>query len=155
MKSRAFILTLVYLLAVAVSNTGLGYAIGAPAGPSSLQGLDTDPATAQEPSSSSSRDGISGTTQLPSSPRSQEIPAKAHAILRAILDRDGNPPPGYVGGRTFQNREQRLPRGKYREYDIEPKRPGKSRGAERIVIERRTGEAYYTGDHYRTFVPMN
>jgi ribonuclease T1 len=33
--------------------------------------------------------------------------------------------------------------------------PGHNRGAERIVIERRTGKAYYTGDHYKTFVPMN
>jgi len=28
-------------------------------------------------------------------------------------------------------------------------------GAERIVIERKTGKAYYTRDHYETFVPMN
>jgi ribonuclease T1 len=26
---------------------------------------------------------------------------------------------------------------------------------ERIVIEQRTGKAYYSGDHYRTFIPMN
>src|SRR5262249_7719886 len=28
-------------------------------------------------------------------------------------------------------------------------------GTERIVIEERTGKAYYSGDHYETFVPMN
>ncbi|TKB60833.1 MAG: hypothetical protein E8D52_01650 [Nitrospira sp.] len=65
------------------------------------------------------------------------------------------PLPGYVGGRDFQNRERRLPRGSYREYDVNPKRRGRGRDAERIVIERRTGKAYYTGDHYRTFVPLN
>jgi guanyl-specific ribonuclease Sa len=83
------------------------------------------------------------------------IPLKARQILKAIQDRQGDPPPGYVGGRTFQNREQRLPRGQYREYDVNPRIRGKNRGAERIVIEQRTGEAYYTADHYRTFVPLN
>ena len=48
-----------------------------------------------------------------------------------------------------------IARGRYREYDVHPKVPGKNRGAERIVIDQRTGKAYYTADHYRTFVPMN
>lgn len=82
-------------------------------------------------------------------------PDKAQAVLRTIQERDGDPPPGYVGGKTFHNRERRLPKGQYREYDVNPKVPGKNRGAERIVIEQRTGKAYYTDDHYRTFVPMN
>ena len=83
------------------------------------------------------------------------IPRKAQQVLKAIQDRQGDPPPGYVGGRTFQNRERRLPQGQYREYDVNPRIRGKNRGAERIVIERHTGKAYYTADHYRTFVPMN
>ena len=83
------------------------------------------------------------------------IPSKAQAVLKAIQDRDGDPPPGYVGGRPFHNRERRLPRGRYREYDVNPMRPGRSRGAERIVIDQQSGKAYYTDDHYRTFVPMN
>ena len=45
--------------------------------------------------------------------------------------------------------------GRYREYDVNPKIRGRSRDAERIVIEQHTGKAYYTGDHYRTFVPLN
>ncbi|MBX3303452.1 MAG: hypothetical protein KF693_14655 [Nitrospira sp.] len=32
---------------------------------------------------------------------------------------------------------------------------GRSRDAERLVIEQRTGKAYYTGDHYRTFILLN
>jgi len=84
-----------------------------------------------------------------------EVPKKALDILAEIQKRNGEPPPGYVGGRTFGNREHRLPRGKYREYDVNPKVPGKSRGTERIVIEQRTGKAYYSRDHYETFVPMN
>lgn len=82
-------------------------------------------------------------------------PQKVYDLLTQLKKRDGMPLPGYVGGRDFQNRERRLPRGSYREYDVNPKRRGRGRDAERIVIERRTGKAYYTGDHYRTFVPLN
>lgn len=82
-------------------------------------------------------------------------PQKAYDLLKQLEGRGGTPPPGYVGGRDFQNRERRLPRGYYREYDVNPKIRGRRRDAERIVIEQRTGKAYYTGDHYRTFVPLN
>lgn len=80
---------------------------------------------------------------------------KARDLLKVIQERHGAPPPGYLGGREFHNRERRLPKGRYREYDVNPKTRGRPRDAERIVIEQRTGKAYYTGDHYRTFVPLN
>ncbi len=83
------------------------------------------------------------------------IPPVARDTLKAIEARHGEPLPGYVGGRNFQNRERVLPRGRYREYDVHPKVPGKNRGAERIVINQASGKAYYTADHYRSFVPMN
>jgi ribonuclease T1 len=38
---------------------------------------------------------------------------------------------------------------------VNPKVRGRSRDAERIVIEQDTGRAYYTGNHYRTFMPLN
>ncbi|MDF0674012.1 MAG: ribonuclease domain-containing protein [Nitrospira sp.] len=82
-------------------------------------------------------------------------PQKAYNLLKQLEERSGIPLPGYVGGREFQNRERRLPRGYYREYDVNPKRQGRRRDAERLVIEQRTGKAYYTGDHYRTFAPLN
>ena len=82
-------------------------------------------------------------------------PEKAYDLLTQLEKRGGRPLPGYVGGRDFQNRERRLPPGRYREYDVNPKIRGRGRDAERIVIEQRTGKAYYTGDHYRTFVPLN
>jgi len=82
-------------------------------------------------------------------------PLKAQDLLKRLQERDGAPLPGYIGGREFQNREHRLPRGRYREYDVNPKIRGRSRDAERLVIEQRTGKAYYTGDHYRTFTPLN
>ena len=79
---------------------------------------------------------------------------RAREVLATIEERGGAPPPGYVGGREFQNRERRLPPGRYREYDVHPRVPGRDRGPERLVIDRATGRAYYTADHYRTFVPL-
>ena len=83
------------------------------------------------------------------------VPATAYEVLAVIQRNGGKSPPGYVGGRTFMNRERRLPSGRYREYDIHPIVPGRNRGAERIVVDQRSGKAYYSGDHYRTFIPMN
>jgi ribonuclease T1 len=80
---------------------------------------------------------------------------KAKDLLEALQQREGKALPGYIGGRMFQNRERRLPTGRYREYDVNPKIRGRSRDAERIVIEQDTGRAYYTGNHYRTFMPLN
>ena len=80
---------------------------------------------------------------------------KAKDLFEAIQQHEGKALPGYIGGRRFQNRERRLPPGHYREYDVNPKVRGRSRDAERIVIEQDTGRAYYTGNHYRTFIPLN
>ena len=69
----------------------------------------------------------------------------------------GKPIKNYVGGRTFQNREKRLPKTddsgkklKYKEWDVHKKVKGKNRGAERLVTGS-DGSAYYTKDHYKTF----
>jgi ribonuclease T1 len=69
-------------------------------------------------------------------------------------------PEGFVGGRTFENRERRLPQNgldghriRYREWDVHPKVPGKNRGAERLV----TGSdksAWFTSDHYNSFTQL-
>lgn len=66
-------------------------------------------------------------------------------------------PDGYVGGRTFENREKRLPvktkEGatiRYQEWDVHPKIRGQNRGTDRLI----TGSdksAYYTENHYKTF----
>lgn len=84
-----------------------------------------------------------------------EVPEQARLVLEAIQARGGKPLPGYAGGRDFHNRERRLPRGHYREYDVNPKLSGHPRDAERIVIEQRTRKAYYSPDHYHTFLPLN
>ncbi len=93
--------------------------------------------------------------RTPASQQSKEPPQKARDLLDTIRDRQGEPLPGYVGGRAFHNHERRLPDGRYREYDVNPKLRGQARDGERIVIEQRTGKAYYTGDHYRSFIPLN
>ncbi|HJS66951.1 MAG TPA: ribonuclease domain-containing protein [Nitrospiraceae bacterium] len=85
----------------------------------------------------------------------KDPPQKAKDLLEAIQQHEGKALPGYIGGRAFQNRERRLPRGHYREYDVNPKMRGRPRDAERIVIEQDTGKAYYTDNHYRTFMPLN
>ncbi|MGW1742860.1 ribonuclease domain-containing protein [Nocardia sp. NPDC001965] len=68
--------------------------------------------------------------------------------------------PGTKGGIPFGNREGRLPATdsagkavKYQEWDVNPKKPGQSRDAERIVTGN-DGSAWYTGDHYDTFTRM-
>ena len=92
----------------------------------------------------------------PSTGVERAAPDKAYALLEALQRRNGETLPGYVGGKVFQNRERRLPRGRYKEYDVNRRRiPGRSRDAERLVIEQDTGKAYYTKDHYRTFLPLN
>jgi guanyl-specific ribonuclease Sa len=80
------------------------------------------------------------------------VPKKAYQVLE-IVKQTGQAPEGYVGGRVFQNREHRLPAdGDYREFDVDPH--DGNRNAERIIIEWDTKKAWYTGDHYQTFIPM-
>ena len=54
-----------------------------------------------------------------------------------------------IGGDHFGNYENKLPRGRYRECDIDTR--GKPRGAKRLVYSEDIRSIYYTGDHYRTF----
>ena len=56
-----------------------------------------------------------------------------------------------IGGDWFGNYERRLPRGDWRECDLDTR--GRSRGTRRLIYSRdaRDRRFYYTGDHYRTF----
>ena len=102
-----------------------------------------------------------GTTTAPGSiptPRdtsaavSSGVPQKAIDVLR-IVRTTGEAPPGYVGGRVFENREGRLPAGAdYHEFDVDPH--DGQRDAERLIVEWSSKKAWYTGDHYRTFTPL-
>ena len=135
--SRTLLAVLVGLVLVGAVVAGL-----------SVTGTPTDPVVTGGPPPSATVDDRDAS-------RAAAVPRQAWDVLAEIRQRDGEPPPGHAGGRTFQNRERRLPPGVYREYDVDPKRPGRPRGPERIVIEQRSGRAYYTGDHYVTFVPMS
>ncbi len=99
--------------------------------------------------------GGAGTSSSPSvswSEAGSQIPDKAVHVLQ-IVRQTGQPPEGYVGGRTFENREGRLAAGgDYREFDVDPHNG--QRNAERIIVEWNTKKAWYTGDHYKTFIPM-
>lgn len=91
------------------------------------------------------------------------VPERAYRTLEEIdAGRwpDSANAPGTKGGERFGNREDRLPDSDsagrsitYREWDVNPKRPGRSRDAERIVTGS-DGSAWYTGDHYETFTRM-
>lgn len=87
-----------------------------------------------------------------------QLPAEARTTLELI--RQGGPFPYKRDGIVFGNYEKRLPRkprGYYHEYTVPT--PGvKSRGARRIVAGegpsrdvRRSGEYWYSDDHYQTF----
>ncbi|WP_225805120.1 ribonuclease domain-containing protein [Streptomyces sp. NK15101] len=90
-----------------------------------------------------------GTSGLPAV-RVSELPPEARNTL-ALIAR-GGPFPYARDGAVFSNFERLLPRrerGYYHEYTV--RTPGEhDRGARRIVTGR-SGERYYTDDHYETF----
>jgi ribonuclease T1 len=78
------------------------------------------------------------------------LPQEARATLALI--RRGGPFPYRRDGVLFQNRERQLPAqpsGHYREYTV-PTPGARDRGPRRIVAGR-SGEFFYTDDHYRSF----
>ncbi|WP_280233931.1 ribonuclease domain-containing protein [Nocardia cyriacigeorgica] len=108
------------------------------------------------------RDTGRGAT-APVASKAPGVPDRAYTTLREI-DAGRWPgsanSPGTKGGDRFYNRGGDLPAkdadGKaitYQEWDVNPKQPGRSRDAERIVTGS-DGSAWYTGDHYETFTRM-
>jgi ribonuclease T1 len=91
--------------------------------------------------------------------QSGEIPPKVYRVL-AYVRENGRAPEGYQGGRKFGNFEKRLPLKdeageamKYREWDVNPKKRGKNRGAERLITSE-DKRAWYTRDHYDSFTEI-
>lgn len=91
---------------------------------------------------------------------SSDAPAR---VLATLVEIDAGRWPdsanavGTKGGVTFRNSEGRLPavgagggRVVYQEWDVNPKKNGQGRDAERIVTGN-DGSAWYTLDHYETF----
>ncbi len=118
--------------------------------------------TKAAPSSSApSSSASSSSAAKPTQQTSTDAPARVLATL-AEIDAgrwpDSANAPGTKGGITFRNSEGRLPavgagggRVVYQEWDVNPKKNGQGRDAERIVTGN-DGSAWYTLDHYDTFV---
>jgi len=87
------------------------------------------------------------------------IPQKVYNVL-AYVKETGRAPEGYQGGRKFGNYEKHLPLKdesgvpmKYQEWDVNPKKQGKNRGAERLITSENR-HAWYTRDHYNSFTEI-
>ncbi|MDZ7880360.1 MAG: ribonuclease domain-containing protein [Saprospiraceae bacterium] len=103
---------------------------------------------------------VSDEQTAPNAATDSRIPAKVYRVLEYVRQNNA-PMNGYVGGRNFGNFERRLPtkdnngrRMKYQEWDVNPKKRGKNRGVERLVTAV-NGQAWYTNDHYATFIEVN
>lgn len=91
--------------------------------------------------------------------RPSNIPKKAYDVWYYVREYH-QPMKGYVGGREFKNLEHRLEikakdghRIRYQEWDVNPKREGRNRGAERLVTSDEE-RAWYTSDHYQSFTEL-
>ena len=89
----------------------------------------------------------------------QNIPEKVYTVLTYVR-KYNKAPEGFVGGRKFGNFEKRLPLKdqnlkpmRYREWDVNQKKKGRNRGAERLITSENS-RAWYTRDHYETFVEI-
>ncbi len=87
------------------------------------------------------------------------IPQKARDVL-AYVRSNNRAMDGYVGGRQFKNLERNLEQRDangqkiaYQEWDVNPKIEGQNRGAERLITGS-DGRAWFTSDHYRSFVEV-
>lgn len=86
---------------------------------------------------------------------SAEVPNDALAVLKRAQETGyKNNFPGMKGGSSWKNSDGKLPKGDYSEFDVFPKGE-KGRAPDRIVVDKTTGKAYYTSDHYKTFTPLN
>jgi hypothetical protein len=89
--------------------------------------------------------------------RHPAVPAYAYAVEEFVRSHNGSPPKGYVGGRPYQDKTLKLPpwQGPFREYDVHVNVPGQKRDDERIVLGPLRSAAWYTSDHYGSFVLMH
>ncbi len=97
--------------------------------------------------------------EKPDASTPKAVPAKALKVLK-YFDEHGEAMKDYEGGRTFGNFEKHLPavdaknrRIRYQEWDVNPHRQGVNRGAERLITGS-DGSAWYTSDHYQTFIKV-
>ena len=118
------------------------------------------PSSKKQSGTASQGGTASRTTVAPTAAAS--VPAQVTKTL-SLIDAGKWPPDdasGTKGGTNFGNFEGRLPKktssGKritYTEWDVNRREAGRSRDAERIVTGS-DGSAWYTADHYNTFVQI-
>lgn len=118
------------------------------------------PSSKKQSGTASQGGTASRTTVAPTAAAS--VPAQVTKTL-SLIDAGKWPPDdasGTKGGTNFGNFEGRLPKktssGKritYTEWDVNRREPGRGRDAERIVTGS-DGSAWYTADHYNTFVEI-
>ncbi|GAA4755835.1 ribonuclease N [Gordonia alkaliphila] len=135
-----------------------------PAASTSVVATPTWSVTADAPATTASPGTPSTSTPQRTTPATKTTAQAPARVLRtlALIDAgdwpDAANAPGTQGGRTFRNNERRLPatgadgrRLTFQEWDVNPKERGRGRDAERIITAN-DGSAWYTLDHYRTFV---
>lgn len=133
-------------MVVGVYLAANGGGTDAPTAPATTRATTTARAAPTARAATSSTTGASGLKTV----RRSALPAEAQATLALIAK--GGPYPYDRDGVVFENREGILPRkasGYYHEYTVET--PGSDdRGARRIVAGK-SGELFYTDDHYVSF----
>lgn len=99
---------------------------------------------------------LSSENQSGEKPSRDQVPDYVYEVLNYVI-KNNAPMPGYIGGRTFYNREKLLPLVQetgtpiqYKEWDVHPKKYKKNRGSERLVTSS-SKTYYYTKDHYQSF----
>lgn len=172
-RAIASVLAVIALLAVVAFTwwiDGRGGPDDTAAAPASNAASSNAPAArASAPStlpstSTSTRPVPAAPTARTTAPRPRSgVPARVVATLKQVDS--GRWPEaanavGTRGGDTFRNREGRLPartaqgtRITYKEWDVNPKKRGSGRDAERIVTGS-DGSAWYTLDHYQNFTQI-
>ena len=139
------------------NDLGHGYKGDTGSNNSQQHGQTTNPGNRGATSNAGSTQNGS-TNSSATNANSSSVPQYAYDTRDFVSSHNGSPPQGYKGGGTFandgRNGSARLPdcNSPYREYDVHPKFVGQTRGPERIVIG--NGVAYYTPDHYMSFVLM-
>lgn len=131
--------------------------------PSTSSGTRAAATSTAAPKPSNRAPGGVAQSSAPAPSKVAGIPDRAYQTLIEIdAGRwpDSANAPGTHGGENYMNRNRQLPvkdsSGKnisYQEWDVNPKRRGQDRGAERIVTGS-DGTAWYTADHYDTFTRM-
>jgi len=148
--------------ALGVLLCALLFGVGAAACGTSGDGGRADGTTSAQQSASSAQQSTNtkpGGKSTSASPQA-DVPQRVRDTL-AHIDAgdwpDAAHAPGTHGGDPFGNREGRLPTTnpqgaavRYREWDVNPKKKGQGRDAERIITGD-DGSAWYTLDHYDHF----